>query len=120
MIGITTSRNCKPFGWGRSRRVTSIAGRLKRMCMSRHFSLQQCYELCAARLAYKTISQSSTRPPMHWGVALQVRQGERGLTITAITRPKQGEQCGILRDRHQLAVARRPTYRGKVPGENSN
>src|SRR4029077_12871928 len=46
--------------------------------------------------------------------ALQVRQRESGLTVAAVLRAQEREQCRVLRDRQELAIAKGPTDRREV------
>src|SRR5687767_2526320 len=57
---------------------------------------------------------------MHHGTALEIGQAEIALAIAAVVRAEQGEQCGVLADRHKLAIAERPASRSKVEREDAN
>src|SRR5207244_8327250 len=42
------------------------------------------------------------------GGALEVRQGEVALAVPAVRGAEQREECSVLRERQELAVAKRP------------
>jgi len=57
---------------------------------------------------------------MHRHTALEIRQPEGVLPVAAIGRSDQVEENVVLRDRQQLAVAKRPAGRRKVAAEQAN
>ncbi len=59
-------------------------------------------------------------PLLHRRIALHVGQPEGALAVAAIGGAEQGEQRGVLRDRHQLAVAEGPSPRRKIEREDAD
>src|SRR5262245_56936318 len=54
---------------------------------------------------------------MHGNPALQIRQGERRLPVSAIRRAEQREQRGILCNRQKHPIAEGPASRREVEAE---
>src|SRR5690606_34749888 len=71
----------------------------------------------ATLFAQVAIGQPRALSPVHRSPSLQVRQGEVRLAVAAVGRAEQGEQCGVLRQRHQLTVTPCPAAWCEVEGE---
>ena len=82
--------------------------------------MQQSDERDATRLPEKIVRSGGRCALIECDGTLQVRQRECGLAVAAIEGAKQGEQRGVLRDRQELAIARRPAGRGEVAGEDAD
>jgi hypothetical protein len=57
---------------------------------------------------------------MHWRTALQIWQSKGRLAIATVGGAEQREERRILTNRHELAIAERPTFRRKIEGEDSD
>jgi len=72
----------------------------------------------APGLAQNAIGQSGALPVVHREAALKVRQAKCRFPVAAIKGSQQGEQRGVLRDRHKLAIAKGETARRKIARED--
>ena len=88
------------------------------MRMDRDLIRRQRNALDAGLLAQRKGPAETRRSGMYRYTALEVRQGECRLTVTAIGRAYETEESVVLRDRQQLAVAEGPAGRRKVPGKD--
>src|SRR5206468_137413 len=66
---------------------------------------------------YVILRDTRTLPLMERNSALQVRQGESRLAISAIGRTDQLEERLVLRDWKELSFAKHPAGGGEVPRE---
>src|SRR5208282_1280665 len=57
---------------------------------------------------------------MHRRRALQIGEGKIALSVPAVSGAEQREEGGVLTDRHELPVAKRPTGGREVEREDSN
>src|SRR5581483_11069947 len=91
-----------------------------RMRVLRYLLNGQRYRGRALRFAKIGCRQTRRAAPMHWDLALQIRQGEVRRAIASEIRAEQGKQRCILLDREQLAVAGRPIHRSEGKTETAN
>jgi hypothetical protein len=105
------------------RRLTRGRRRLDRVesvRVRRHLSLEQRDPLRPRRLADEPVRRSAALALVHRGGALEVRQREVALAVAAVVRPQKREQGGVLRDRHKLPVALRPTRGREIEAEDTD
>ncbi|KNX68149.1 hypothetical protein KO06_14530, partial [Listeria monocytogenes] len=114
MARVRARQRSRRAGRGEIRRI-DIA--LNRMVVLRHFALQQCHGGGAAVLAQDVGGAGDALPLLHRRIALHVGQREVAPAVAAVSGAEQGEQRGVLRDRHQLAVAEGPSLGRKIERE---
>jgi hypothetical protein len=90
------------------------------MIVRRHLGSEQRDVLFAGRLADEARAQAIAGTLAHRRGALEVRKAEVGFSVTSVVSPEQRKQRGILRHRHLLAVAGRPSDRCERAAEHAN
>src|SRR3954471_4900781 len=85
--------------------------------MDRDLLRAQCYALDAALFSdYE--GRTLQRALLQRHTALQVRQGEGGLTVAAVGRADQDKKRIVFRDRKKLPVTKHPAARIEIPREH--
>jgi hypothetical protein len=85
-----------------------------------NFAFQQSHCCRAARFAQVVQRQTGTLTGMHWPIALHIRQRKRRFTVAAVGGAKEGEERGVLRDRQDLPIAKRPALGREVEGKDAD
>lgn len=88
--------------------------------MCGNLGCEQRYGFHAAALTQVAERQAWPLARMHRRAALKIGQCERTEAVAAVGGSEQGKQGGILRNRQDLAVAKRPPCGSKVAGKYSN
>jgi hypothetical protein len=78
--------------------------------MRRHLGFQQSHELRAPGFTQVMQGKTLALAWMHGGVALHIGQREGALAIAAVGGTKQREEGGVLRNRQDLPVTKRPAF----------
>src|SRR5271169_2256908 len=79
------------------------------MRMRWYLRFQQRHGIRAPSFAEIMERKARTLTRMHRSVFLHVREREIRFTVAAVGGAKQREESGVLRDGHELAVAKRPS-----------
>src|SRR6266704_1850189 len=90
------------------------------MAMSRYLGFEQRHSFAATHLAEVVERQAGTLSRMHRRIALHVRKSEIALAVTAICGAEQRKERGVLAERQNLPVTKRPALGRKVEGKNSD
>src|ERR1700704_5136930 len=64
--------------------------------------------------------KAGTLAGVHRGVPLHVRECKVRFTVAAVGSAKQREKRGVLRNRQELTVAKRPSFGRKIERENAD
>jgi hypothetical protein len=82
---------------------------LRRMRVLRHLICRQRDRFRAAHLA-----DHEAASHMHRHATLQIRQRKRILSVAAVSRADEVEECVVFSNGNQLAVAKRPVLRREI------
>src|SRR5260370_41196436 len=64
--------------------------------------------------------KSRPLPRMHRRIALHIRQRKSRFAVTTVGRPEQREKSGVLAERQELPVTKRPAFWRKIERKDSD
>jgi len=105
---------------GRTVLIGQIGGALQGVTVKGHLRGEQRDGRRASDFTKNTVGQPRPLAGVERSGPLQVGQSESRLSITAIGCAKNREQGSVLRNRQQLAAAKRPPSRWEVEPKHSN